>query len=260
MSKLFKKPQGSRMGDWDREAMFGPDMNFAVSEAYKLLRTNVMFSFAAEERCHVVGITSALRGEGKSSTACNLSYALAEAGKKTLLLEADLRLPSISAKLGLQSSPGLTNLLVSRMETASVIQPCTAIKGMDVITAGQVPPNPSELLGSQKMEALIEELSRHYDFIVVDLPPITAVTDALVMSRLLHGVIMVVLNEAVERSTLAEAIRQLKLVDVRLLGFVYHGFDSPGGSRYSRYGRKYGKYYKYHRYYQYEKPGGEGRK
>lgn len=220
---------------WNSETRFGLDMSFAAAEAYKLLRTNITFSFPAEgRRCHVIGVTSTVSSEGKSMTACNLAYSLAEAGKRTLLMDGDLRLPTVAAKLELPPSPGLSNLLISDRDHGDVIRPCEKIEGMDVLCAGDITPNPSELLGSARMAQLLEALSRNYEYIIVDLPPVTVVTDALVMAKLLHGVIMVVRNGVVEQRALADAMRQMDLVGLRVLGFVYNGSRQDSGKRYSR--------------------------
>lgn len=241
--KLFRKKHKLRVEVWNQKTMFGPNMSFAVTEAYKLLRTNLMFSFSDEGRGHVIGVTSAIQDEGKSSSACNTAYALSEAGKKVLLLEADLRRPSIPSKLGIARVPGLTNLLISRWEYKEVIQHSAAAPNMDIIASGDIPPNPSELLASNRMEQLMQELTRNYDYIVVDLPPVTVVSDAVAVSKVLDGVVVVVRGEVSDRKMLAEAIRLLKLVNVRVLGFVYR--DSATASRrYSSYKKKYrSKYY-----------------
>ena len=221
---------------WDQELMFGPNVNFAVAESYKLLRANVMYSFSSENRCHIIGVMSSVRGEGKSTTACNLAYALTESGKKTLLLEGDLRLPSIPEKLGLRQEPGLTDLLVTDVKMGDVLQRCELAPDMDVVTAGSPTPNPSELLGSNVLKEVMKKLSEYYEYIVIDLPPVTAVSDALVVSKLLDGAVMVVRNNYVTRKELAEAMRQLKMVDVRILGFVYRGTSLRGrGKAYKPY-------------------------
>jgi len=241
--KLFRKKHKTKTEVWNQKTMFGPNMSFAVTEAYKLLRTNLMFSFSDEGRGHVIGVTSAIQDEGKSSSACNTAYALSEAGKKVLLLEGDLRRPSIPSKLGVTRIPGLTNLLVSRWDYKELVQHCAAAPKLDIIASGDIPPNPSELLASNRMEQLIKELTRDYDYIVVDLPPVTVVSDAVAVSKVLDGVVVVVRGEVSDRKMLAEAIRLLKLVNVRILGFVYR--DSAAGSRrYSSYKKKYrSKYY-----------------
>lgn len=239
--KLFSRKPKHSAEKWNYRTMFGPNMNFAAAEAYKLLRTNVMFSFSDEGECHVVGLTSPVQDEGKSSTACNLAYALSEAGERVLLLEADLRRPSIAAKLGISRTPGLTNLLVSKGEYRELIQQCTAAPKLDILTAGDVTPNPSELLGSNRMAKLMQELKAHYDYIVVDLPPVTVVSDAIAISRLLDGIIVVVRGGASDQQMLAEAMRQLQMVNVRILGFVYRDNSGVRPSKYKRYYHDYGK-------------------
>lgn len=241
--KLFSR-RPKRKDHWSIRTMFGPNLNFAVSEAYKLLRTNIMFLFAEEEQGHIIGITSAVQTEGKSSTACNTAYALAEAGCRVLLLEGDLRRPTLGTKLGLSQEPGITNALLSKTDYHELIQHCEEAPKVDVLTSGDVPPNPSELLTTNRMEQLLEQFKADYDYIVMDLPPITAVSDALAVSKFLDGVVMVVRGGISDQKMLAEAMRQLRQVEVRILGFVYRDDSTIGSSyRYSyRYRKKYNKY------------------
>ena len=241
----------------ERQHMIASKMNFAASEAYKLLRTNLMFSFSTGEECRIIGMTSSFRGEGKSLTAVNLSYTLAEARKDVLLIEADMRIPTLSNRLSLKAAPGLSNVLVGisslgeALQTFEVeVEEGTSIM-LDVLVSGDIPPNPSELLGSGRMQKLLSALRENYDYIVVDLPPVTAVTDALVASKLVDGMVIVVRNNHAVRGALAETIRQLKLVDARLLGFVFNGASESGSGYYK--GKKYYKSYKknyYKNYYQ----------
>ena len=223
---------------WNYRSMFGPGLNFAAAEAYKLLRTNIMFSLPDEGRCHILGVTSSVQDEGKSSSTCNLAYALCESGKKVLLLEADLRRPTIGSKLNIRRTPGLTNLLVSREDFHTMVRQCSNAPNMDIITAGDIPPNPSELLGSSRMAMLLENLAQEYEYIVVDLPPVTAVSDAVVISKVLDGVVVVVREGIAQRKGLEETMRQLKLAGVRVLGFVYR---SAGDSAKKKYQGRYGK-------------------
>ena len=199
----------------------GPNLSFAATEAYKLLRTNLMFSFSNEGEGRVIGITSPMQNEGKSLTACNIAYALAEAGEKVLLLEADLRKPTVAKKLGITRSLGLTNILVSRVEIEEAVQKSEISPYLDVITSGNIPPNPSELLSSNRMTQILQELRKKYAYIVVDLPPVTVVSDALAVSKNLDGIALVVRAGVSDKKLLDEAMRQLKLVNVRILGFVY---------------------------------------
>ncbi len=218
--------------------MIGTNLDFAATEAYKLLRTNLVFSFSDEGEGRVIGITSSIQNEGKSVTACNTAYALAEMGKKVLLLEADLRKPTIAAKLGLARSLGLTNALVSSVDLEDIIQCSDLIDSMDVITSGDIPPNPSELLSSNRMAQVMAQLKKKYDYIVVDLPPVTVVSDALAISKNLDGVVIVVRGGVSEKKILSEAMRQLKMVNVRILGFVFQGND-----REQKAYKKYNKHY-----------------
>ncbi len=245
---LFKRRDTDKAEKWNIRTMFGPNLNFATTEAYKLLRTNIMFSFPEEGSGYVIGITSSVQAEGKSSTASNVAYALAESGAKVLLLEGDLRRPSIANKLSVEKTPGLTNLLISKGDYREMIQHCALAPNVDVLTSGDVPPNPSELLSSHRMERLVEELKKNYKYIIMDLPPVTVVSDTLAVSKLLDGVIMVVRSGVSDRQMLAEAMRQLSMVDVRVLGFAYREVDD--GKK--KYGYKYSKkYYKY--YHEYSK-------
>lgn len=235
----------------ERMHMIASNMSFAASEAYKLLRTNLMFSFSGSEECRIIGMTSTFRGEGKSLTSINLAYTLAEARKKVLLIEGDMRLPTAAQRLRLRSSPGLSNLLVGINSLKQSIQSFDvaveedATITVDVLVSGDVPPNPSELLGSERMQALLAALREHYDYIIFDLPPVTAVTDALVASKLVDGMVIVVRNNRAVRGALAETIRQLKLVDARILGFAFNGATESGSGYYR--GKKY---YKKSYYYQ----------
>ena len=218
--------------------MFGPGLNFATAEAYKLLRTNLMFSFPNEQKCHIVGISSSIQEEGKSTVTCNLAYSLAQAGMSVLLIDADLRKPTMASKLCVERVPGLTNLLISKGDYKEAIQHNDKAPALDIITSGDIPPNPSELLGSGRMSRLMEQLKTQYEYIVVDLPPVTVVSDAVTVSKLLDGVVMVVRSVVSDKNLLAEALRQLKLVNARILGFVYR--DTESGKKY---GKKYYKYY-----------------
>ena len=237
--KLFSRRKKNNAEVWNIRTMFGPNLSFAATEAYKLLRTNILFSFPDEGEGKVIGISSSIQSEGKSSTACNTAYALAEAGKSVLLLEADLRRPTVASKLGLRKTPGLSNLLVTRSDYKEALQQCPLCPAMHVITSGDIPPNPSELLSSNRMGKLVEQLKADYDYIILDLPPITAVSDALAVSKYVDGMIMVVRGGVSDQKMLAESLRQLEMVDVRVLGFAYREINVGGKNYRCRYGSKY---------------------
>lgn len=221
--------------------ILGENLSFAASEAYKLLRTNLAFSLPSEGKCRVIGITSALSGEGKSTTSLNLALTIAQEGRRVLLVEADLRLPTVAKRLSISAKPGLSNLLVGQCSGNDVLQKCPVGKNVYVITAGDIPPNPSELLNSAQMQQTIEALSGVFDTIIVDLPPVTVVADALVVSKLLDGIILVVREKYCTRRILADMMRQMKVVDTKLLGFVVTGSDIQK-KNYKKYGKSYDKY------------------
>lgn len=216
--------------------VFGRDLSFAAAEAYKLLRTNILFALPDEKRCRIIGVTSASSGEGKSTTVLNLSYMLAEAGERVLLIEGDMRLPTISKQLNLQPSPGLSNVLAGLNGVKEALQESGVHKRLQVISSGDIPPNPSELLGSKSIRILMEVLSGNYDFIVIDLPPVTEVSDALVASKLTDGIIVVVRQNYASRRALADTMQQLKYADAKVLGFVMNRAGAGKGKKYRRYG------------------------
>lgn len=234
-----------------RRQSIGKNLNFAASEAYKLLRTNLMFSMSDESECKVIGVTSALRGEGKSTTSMNLSYSLAEGGKKVLLVEADMRIPVVSSVLQIASAPGLSHVLAGLSNLNDAIRNSGLNQNFSVLPAGEIPPNPSEMLSSRRMQQVVEALSKAYDYIVIDLPPINAVSDGLAVSALLSGMILVVRQDYCDQHALAEAMRQLEFLKVKLLGFVLNGAESE--KKNYRHYKKYKNYrYGYNSNYGYQ--------
>ncbi len=159
---IFRKrtiPDEEIMTLKEQRSMLGDQLNFAAAEAYKLLRANLTFSLPDEQKCRVVGVTSAVRGEGKSTTSINLAYTLAETGKRVLLVEADMRRPQLAHRLAIDAAPGLSNLLAGLCREKDVVQDVGLLENMKVITSGDVPPNPSELLGSERMSTVVETLA-----------------------------------------------------------------------------------------------------
>lgn len=233
------------------EKTIGRGLSFAASEAYRLLRTNILFALPDEQKCRIIGVTSSLSGEGKSTTALNLAYMLAEAGRRALLVETDMRLPTIAGRLGLEGGQGLSNLLAGLCGVEDAVQPSGIHDDLLVVSSGDIPPNPSELLGSRQMGVAVEKLAGLFDFIVLDLPPVNEVADALVVSRITHGMLMVVRQDYATRASVAEAMRQLEYVGAKVLGFVMTRTGGQGG--------KYRGYKKYS-YYGYGGPAGEASK
>lgn len=222
------------------------NLEFTATEQYKLIRTNLDFTLPENERCPVIGVTSSMRGEGKSTTAVNLAYVFAEKGSKVLLIDADLRIPSIAKKLDIDSAPGLADLLKGKGAQITEFQ-TYLLPNWCILPSGDIPPNPSELLGSRRMEKLLDQLREIFDYIIIDLPPVNLVSDAVSISSLISGMIVVIREEYTEKKELERCFRQLKLSNVKVLGCVMNEAKSGGGS-YKKY-RKY-RYYKNYRYYQ----------
>lgn len=225
----------------------GNNLSFAAAESYKLLRTNLNFTIPNGKGCKVIGITSALKGEGKSTTAVNIAYTMAQAGGKVLLVECDLRLPTLSKRLSVNAEPGVSNLLVGQCSINEALQNSGIKSNLWVITAGEIPPNPAELLGSANMEKTIKTLSDNFDVIILDLPPLSIVSDALIASKYINGMIVVVRQGYCDRGSVDDAVRQLRFADAKILGFVMTGADTHSKS-YKRYGKYYGKTYGYNSY------------
>lgn len=216
----------------------GDNLSFAAAEAYKLLRTNLNFSIPGNKKCKVIGVTSALRGEGKSTTAVNMAYTMAQSYGKVLLIEADMRLPTLAKRIRVQARPGLSNLLIGQCNGNEILQSSGLIDNLWVISAGSIPPNPAELLDSEQMAVTIQTMSDFFDVIIIDLPPLTAVSDALLVSKHTDGMVVVVRQEYCDRASVEEAVNQLRFVNAKILGFVMTGADTQkkGYKRYGSYG------------------------
>ena len=235
-----KKKAAAPRSNENSMSIIGSKLNFEGREAYNLLRTNLMFATKRNDRnARVIGITSSAHGEGKSLTVINLAYSIAESGRKVILVECDLRLPTLRKKLNLPRSTGLSNILAGINSEKATLHSDVLIKGLDFVQAGDIPPNPSELLGSKAFTNLIDTLADNYDVILLDLPPIGKVSDALVVSRCTDGLVIVVRNDYTNASELDYTLRQCELVDAKGLGFVYNGSGAKSKKYKYGYGNKY---------------------
>ncbi|SEC11450.1 CpsD/CapB family tyrosine-protein kinase [Paenibacillus sp. GP183] len=204
-----------------------------ISESYRTLRTNIQFS-AVDEDLKVLMVTSAGPGEGKSTTIANLAVAYAQSDKKVLLIDADLRKPTMHHTFRLTNRWGLTNLLTNQAEIEEVIN-SSSIPNLDVLTSGPIPPNPSEILSSKRMNTLLEELKKRYDIILIDSPPAIAVTDAQILATRCDGVILVIDSGKVKREIALKAKANLEHVQARLLGVVLNNVDRKNKDAYYYY-------------------------
>lgn len=227
-------------------AKVGAELDFASSEAYNRLRMNLSFAVPDKPFGKIIGITSAVPAEGKSYTAINLAYALAKNGLKVLLVDGDMRRPTIANRLGLPSRPGLSNMLIRQVDNAIVQSPLHG--NMNVLVSGTTPPNPSELIGIPEMQRLLEVFAHQYDYVIIDLPPVNSVSDPVVISRFIDGMIVVCRHGHAQKRDITDTVRQLEFCNVKILGFVYNGYSNK--TRYYRHS-KYGKYGKYYNNYGY---------
>ncbi len=218
--------------------------DFAFVESFKALRTNIMFSLPLKDgvSCRKILFTSAGPGEGKSTATVNFAATLSETETKVLLIDADLRKPTVHKYFNMESRVGLSNLLSGMNKREECIQKASNYKNLSVITSGILPPNPSELLSSSAMDKLFEDFEKEYDYIIIDTPPVNVVTDALAIASKVDGVAVVA---AFNRSVIPEvtkAIDALKFAKANILGIVMNRMVSKKGG----YGRKsYNYSYKY---------------
>jgi capsular exopolysaccharide synthesis family protein len=212
-----------------------------VAEAFRSLRTNVAFARAHQD-LRTLMITSPAPGEGKSTVAVNLATTFAQQGQRTLLIDADLRRSVLDETFNIPRSPGLTNVLVGSDPLEAVVR-TTDVPNLSILPSGQFPPNPSELLGSAQMRALIDLAKQSFDIVLVDSPPVLAVTDAAVLSTVADGSVIVIRLGVTTREAVRRSVSQLRVVNGRILGAVLNAVDFRGPSYQGGYGYYYERFY-----------------
>ncbi len=233
--------------------LLGPDTSFAISEAYKTTRTNLMFALSGTEGGKCILFTSPSQGDGKTTVCINTAIAFAQTETKVIVIDSDMRRPRMHQHLKLAKDKGLSDVLAGLLELDDVIKHTDY--GIDAITSGQIPPNPAELMASAAMEKLAADLSERYDYIFIDTPPIMLVSDAVAASKIASGYVMVVRHNITVRDTIDTARENLRLANAKLLGYVINAVD-PKEERYGKY--HYGKYkYSYNYRYGAEMPYGD---
>lgn len=203
------------------------------AESYKSLRTNIRF-FSVDKPVKTIVVTSSIPSEGKSTVAGNLAFSLSQDGARVLIIDCDLRKPSMHHKFFISNTDGLSDVLVNTCDIKK------AIKKIDnflfIITAGTIPPNPAEMLGSRSMDALIEELSINFDYIIIDTPPVLSVTDASILATKMDGVIIVVNAKKTRDKMIKQTYEKLTRVNAHIMGTVLNNCEKT----------KYNKYYGYY--------------
>ncbi|MEW6726183.1 MAG: CpsD/CapB family tyrosine-protein kinase [Bacillota bacterium] len=208
----------------------------AIAEAYRTLRTNLGFT-SPDRALRLLLVTSSGPEEGKTTTVCNLAVVLAQAGHRVLLVDCDLRKPRVHHVFSLPNLRGFTNLLLQEIDLGEVLKP-GPVDGLSILTSGPLPPNPAELLDSQRARALWPVLAGSFDYVLVDSPPVLAVADATILATSMDGVILVIRAGITRIDAVQNAVEQLKRADARLIGTVLNRVSVQGGD--------YRYYYYYH--------------
>lgn len=209
---------------------------FRVAEAYKMIRTNLLFTLA-NAKSKVVIFSSAEPSAGKSTLCSNLAIVMAQTGAKVLLIDADMRKPVQHRNFRISKSLGLSKIL-GNLNTFEECVKKDVVPGLDLLPSGSIPPNPSELLGSEKMKKLLDQLAEQYDYIFMDTPPLAVVADALVLAPQSAGVVLVARQKQTTYDDLEECIESIQRIDANMLGVVVTDvhMNSTG---YMRYDKKY---------------------
>ena len=215
------------------------DPRSAAAEAYRTLRTSIQF-LALDRPVRTLQVTSASAQEGKTTTLANLAVALARAGQRVILLDCDLRRPRIHEFFGLENETGFTSVLLGKVPLTATLQQVPDLARLSLLASGPLPPNPSELLSSNRTLEVLTALQSHADIVLVDSPPVLPVTDALVLSGRVDGTLLVAVAEATSRKDVARAVELLEQVDAPLVGTILNGIKTTG-----RYGYDYGYYHRY---------------
>lgn len=201
-----------------------------ISEGYRVLRTNIQYSSVDQELKKIL-VTSSMQSEGKTTTTSNLAVVLAKSGSRVIIIDCDQRRPSIHKKFKLPNSVGLSDYLVKRATKDEVIQK-TVINNVDILTVGTIPPNPSELLATKKMESFLCELEKEYDYVILDTPPVGLVTDAQLLSRYVDGVLYVVGSNQVDIEIIQKSKKLLDNVNANIIGVILNKIPLAKNSGY----------------------------
>lgn len=238
----FGDNKKKKTSDEDEHAkLTDKDIPFFIVESYKSIRTNVTFSLSTFEK-KIFAISSANPGEGKSTASANIAIAMAQSGSKVLLIDADMR-RSVQHKIfGLKNKKGLSSA-ISKMKCLDDCIQKDVMENLDILTAGPIPPNPSELLGSEQMTTILHELSEKYAVIIIDTPPVNVVTDVMELTKNISGIIMVVRYASTTDEDLMAANKKIEFAQMNLLGFILNGVKVKKGSGYYRKHKYGGRYY-----------------
>lgn len=247
MLKKNKKAAHHSISSSDHQKLLNQNSIFAVKEAYNSIRTNLLFTQQGE-KCPIFVVTSPTANNGKTINSANLAINFAQMGKKTLVIDADMRNPSLHKLFSLSSRNGLSEILAGLTDNITVTK--TDIENLSVLTSGKIPPNPTELLSSPRMDKLLDFVKEHYDCVFIDTPPINIVTDATVFAQKATGYILIVKTDTTNVPELKTSVTTLQTINANILGFIINDTNSEKKKYYSYY-RKYSKSYSYNYKYTY---------
>lgn len=244
-----RKQVNGAQKDSRRTAKICEYMTYSGREAFKRLRANVMIALPEkqEKKGKVIGVTSAQASEGKSTVTINLAYSLAELGASVMLIDCDMRRPAIHENVGAKLSPGLSDVLMGKVNLNDAVvtyKSTTDNTSYDIIPGGEIPDHPSELLNSSRFQKLIEVVSVAYDYVILDLPPVGPVIDAVMVTKCTDGLLVVIRENHCPRFVLDDCMEQLNYAKANILGFVLNGCVEGAGKRYQynqKYAYQYGK-------------------
>ena len=235
MAKKYDKKNSAATNPVNLITLLNP--NSSISEQYRTVRTNLQFAVAGDQPLRSMAVVSSGPGEGKSTSSANLAVVFAQAGRRVLLVDADMRKATVHKTFGLSNEVGLSNLVSGQQSASSVIQP-SGVDNLSVMTAGPTPPNPAELLNSHRMNVVIEELYQMFDLIVFDLPPVITVADGLIMASKTDGTVVVIREGVTRKDSIIEAKNRLIQAKARILGVIYNGVEQMNESSYYYYSDK----------------------
>ncbi|MBR6392312.1 MAG: CpsD/CapB family tyrosine-protein kinase [Eubacterium sp.] len=232
----------------DSKKILSADSSFSAKEAYNAIRTNLLFTQKGE-KCPIFVISSPTANNGKTINSINLAISFAQIGKRTLLIDADMRNPTVHRLFSISVKNGLSEILAGLTDNISVSK--TDIENLSILTAGKIPPNPTELLASSRMDKLLEFVRAHYDVVFVDTPPINIVTDCTVFAQKVTGYVFIIKTDTTNSIDVKTAVNNLKQIGGNIIGFIINDVNSQKKKYYSYY-RKYNYNYNYNYNYGYD--------
>ena len=227
------KPGGKRKGRTARACEY---LTYSGKEAFKRLRTNALIALGeSDKKCRIIGVTSAQPSEGKSTVSVNLAYSLAELGKSVLVIDGDMRRPAVHEIVGASQTPGVSEILTGKSGlNEAIVRYKSTTDGtvFDIIPGGEIPDHPAELLNSSRFGKILEVVATVFDYVIVDLPPVNAVIDAVNVSKYVDGLVVVLREDHCPRYVLNECMEQLRYAKANILGFVMNGCIEGAGKHY----------------------------